>query len=100
VHLGVGVSLLREPDRIEADAGAAELLTVVLLHQHTAPGLADLAADLAVEYFERTGRAEHAEAVRTMDMAALSGWLPAAPPTDDAPGDEPDPMREPSQETP
>jgi hypothetical protein len=100
VHLGVGVSLLREPDRIEADAGAAELLTVVLLHQHTAPGLADLAADLAVEYFERTGRAEHAEAVRTMDMAALSGWLPAAPPTDDAAGDETDPMTEPSQETP
>jgi hypothetical protein len=100
VHLGIGASLLREPERIEADAGAAELLTVVLLHQGAAPGLADLAADLAVEYFERTGRAGHAEAVRAMDVAAISGLLPRPRAEDNAPGSDPEPMTEPTEETP
>jgi hypothetical protein len=100
VHLGLGASLLREPERIEADAGAAELLTVVLLHQDAAPGLAELAADLAVEYFEQTGRAGHAQAVREMDAAAISGLLPAARPDEDGTGSGPEPMTEPTEETP
>lgn len=98
VHLGLGASLLRESDRIEADAGAAELLTVVLLHQDTAPGLAELAVDLAVEYFERTGRSGHAEAVLAMDMAAISGLLPRGAPGTEASASEP--TIEPAEETP
>lgn len=100
VHLGLGASLLREAERIEADGGAAELLTVVLLHQNTAPGLADLAADLAVEYFERTGRSGHAEAVRAMDMAAISGLLPRPQTEERAPDAESEPLAEPTEETP
>ncbi len=102
VHLGLGASLLREPERIDADAGAAELLTVVLLHQDTAPGLAELAADLAVEYFERTGRSGHAEAVRAMDTAAIHGLLPRpAPPSEtDTPDLQNEPATEPTEETP
>ena len=89
IHLGVGVSMLREADRIESDAGAAELLQVVLGHQHTAPHLSDLAASLLVDYFHRTQRPGHADAVRSMDLAASSGLLdrPMPPLPDPETGD-------------
>ncbi len=75
-HLGIGASMMAEDDRLEADAGAAELISVVLFDQGTAAGLADLAADLLIEYFETTQRPEHADSVRAMDRAAMSGLLP------------------------
>ncbi len=100
VHLGLGVSLLGEPDRMDADAGAAELLTVVLLHQRTAPGLADLAAGLAAEYFERTGRSDHARSVREMNAAAAAGLARTTSPRATAAGDEPRPDGESLEETP
>jgi hypothetical protein len=88
-RLGVGASMLAESDRTQADAGAAELIAVVLFHQDTAPGLSDLAAGLLIEYFEATDRPQHAEAVRAMDRAALSGLVPAVPAE---PEDAPDPL--------
>lgn len=93
-RLGIGGSMLAEPDRTQADAGAAELIAVVLFHQDTAPGLADLAAALLIEYFEATDRRQHAESVRAMDRAALSGLVPAVPAEPDAapdtlPADDP-----------
>jgi hypothetical protein len=78
VRLGLGASLLAEPERTEADAGAAELLIVVFEHQDAAPGIADLAAAMAVEHFESTDRPEHARAVRAMDRAARMGLVPAS----------------------
>ncbi|MCC5822671.1 MAG: hypothetical protein LAT64_03765 [Phycisphaerales bacterium] len=69
-RLAVGASMLREADTVIADAGAAELIGVVLTHQESGPGLASLAAELAIGYFEATARPEHAATVRTMDRAA------------------------------
>ncbi len=75
-HLGVGVSLLGEPDRRSADAGAARLISVIIEHPRAAPGLTALARDLLIGYFESTGRPGHAESVRGMDRAALLGLEP------------------------
>lgn len=97
VHLGVGASMLRESDRMESDAGAAELLQVVLGHQHTAPHLSDLATALLVDYFHRTQRPGHAEAVRSMDLAAFSGLFEQAAPVPE-PG--PETGEEPTEENP
>jgi hypothetical protein len=83
IHLGVGASMLSEADRMESDAGAAELLQVVLTHQHTAPHLSDLAGALLVDYFIRTDRPGHADAVRSMDLAAFSGIFGHAAPAPD-----------------
>ncbi len=79
-RLATGASLLGEEDPIRSDAGAAELITVILLGQDAGPGLAGLAADLAADYFERTGRPGHARAVRSMHRAAQSGLGPTAAP--------------------
>lgn len=72
-RLGLGVSALREDDRLEADAGAGELVAVLLEHRLTAPGLTDVARQRLIDYFHRTARPEHARAVEAMDHAALSG---------------------------
>lgn len=88
-RLATGASLLGEPDPIQSDAGAAELITVVLLHQDAGPGLAALAADLASEYFERTGRPDHAAAVRSMHRAARSGLGPTPVPRPATPTHDP-----------
>jgi hypothetical protein len=69
-HLGIGVSLIGEPDPMDADAGAAELVGVIISYRDAAPWLAELAMMLATDYFERTGRPEYAEAVMAMDRAA------------------------------
>lgn len=73
VRLGIGVSMLDEPDPLEADAGAAELIGVMLRHQRSAPGLSALATDIVSEYFVRTSRPGHAEAVRVMNRVAARG---------------------------
>lgn len=71
--LGIGASLLGEADPMDADAGAAELVGVVIAHRDAAPGLAGLALSLVTDYFERTGRRDHAGAVAAMDRAARRG---------------------------
>lgn len=84
-RLGLGVSMLNEDDRLEADAGAGELVAVLIEHRQTAPGLADLARQLLVDYFSRTGRPDHARSVEAMDHAALAGIRLKATPAPDQP---------------
>lgn len=72
-HLGVGMSLLAEPDAQLRDAGASRLISVIVEHPRAAPGLSGLARDTLVDYFESTDRAGHADAVRAMDRVALLG---------------------------
>lgn len=69
-RLALGASMIREDDRITADAGAAELIGVMLEDGDAAPGLADLAAALAAGHFESTGRPDHAAAVYTIQRTA------------------------------
>jgi len=76
IHLGIGLSMMRETDPQTRDAGASRLVTVVIEHQHTAPGLSELARDLLIDYFVATGRPEYEAAVRSMDRAALLGLAP------------------------
>lgn len=73
--LGIGVSLMGEEDRLDADAGAGELVSVLLDDQGTAPGLTDVARDRLIDYFTGTGRQSHADAVRAMNDAALHGLM-------------------------
>lgn len=94
-RLGIGLSLMSETDRLEGDAGAGELVAVLVEQQGSAPGLSDLARDRLIEYFESTGRPQHAQSVRAMDRAALLGLIPpGSRDTDDddaprLPGEEP-----------
>ncbi len=76
LRLGIGLSMMGEPDPQTRDAGASRLVTVVIDHQMTAPGLSELARDLLIGYFSETGRPQHAAAVRSMDRAALLGLAP------------------------
>lgn len=89
-RLAIGTSMMSEPDRMESDAGAAELVGVVLGDQHTAPGLAELAAELLIGYFDATDRPGHADAVRSMDRAAMSGLIPGANNAQGPTPDDPD----------
>lgn len=98
-HLGIGASLLREPDPLDADAGAAELIGVVISHRDAAPGLAGLALTLATEYFEQTGRPGHAEAARAMDRAAGRRFL-SGPAADEPADNTADPADDPVEEFP
>lgn len=96
--LGVGVSMMGEQEVTDRDAGAARLVSVLIEQSQAAPGIAELARELLVDYFESTGRVGHADAVRSMERAALLGLRPwregserARPETDGGPTDEENP---------